>query len=153
MIDSFEGEYEFLSNFYVVDPPLHICYNGIDSIGKGELTANTSEVLYQAGKSKNPSTYIGLTAYASKKQGRKENMTSQETKDWNGYKKLMLMKRILHLKFDSNHPELQEKLLQTGDEEIIEGNYWHDVYWGVCEGVGENHLGKLLMEIREELKN
>lgn len=36
-------------------------------------------------------------------------------------------------------------------EELIEGNYWHDTYWGVCEGVGENHLGKLLMEIRNEL--
>ena len=132
--------------------PFEDCFK-IDSIGKGELTANTSEALYQAGKSKNPSTYIGLTAYASKKQGRKENMTSQEEKDWNGYKKLMLMKRILHIKFGKEHPDLQLKLLQTGDEEIVEGNYWNDTYWGVCEGVGENHLGKLLMEIREELKN
>ena len=43
-------------------------------------------------------------------------------------------------------------LRQDWDEELIEGNWWGDTYWGVCNGVGENHLGKLLMKIREELK-
>lgn len=50
-------------------------------------------------------------------------------------------------------PELKEMLLATGDEELVEGNYWHDTIWGVCDGVGENHLGKMLMEIREDLRN
>jgi predicted NAD-dependent protein-ADP-ribosyltransferase YbiA (DUF1768 family) len=59
------------------------------------------------------------------------------------------MKQLLKLKF--NNPDLQQKLIATYPEELIEGNYWHDTYWGVCEGVGENHLGKLLMEIRNEL--
>jgi predicted NAD-dependent protein-ADP-ribosyltransferase YbiA (DUF1768 family) len=35
--------------------------------------------------------------------------------------------------------------------ELIEGNWWGDTYWGVCNGVGENHLGKLLMKIRDYL--
>jgi hypothetical protein len=42
-------------------------------------------------------------------------------------------------------------LLLTGDEELIEGNFWGDVFWGVCNGVGKNHLGKILMEVRSEL--
>lgn len=32
-----------------------------------------------------------------------------------------------------------------------EGNTWGDKFWGVCDGEGENHLGKLLMEVRAEL--
>ena len=48
-------------------------------------------------------------------------------------------------------PELRTKLADTEDEELIEGNTWNDTYWGVCRGVGENHLGKLLMEVREML--
>lgn len=35
--------------------------------------------------------------------------------------------------------------------EIVEENSWRDTYWGVCKGVGENHLGKILMKIRDEL--
>uniref|UniRef100_UPI00345E83CD NADAR domain-containing protein n=1 Tax=uncultured Duncaniella sp. TaxID=2768039 RepID=UPI00345E83CD len=51
------------------------------------------------------------------------------------------------------NPALAEKLIATGDAELVEGNYWHDTVWGVCDGVGENHLGKILMRVREELKN
>jgi predicted NAD-dependent protein-ADP-ribosyltransferase YbiA (DUF1768 family) len=42
-------------------------------------------------------------------------------------------------------------LKATGDEELVEGNWWNDTFWGVCNGVGENNLGKLLMKIRAEL--
>ena len=60
------------------------------------------------------------------------------------------MKAVLGLKFTDL--ELSEKLLATGDAELIEGNHWNDTFWGVCDGVGKNWLGILLMEIREELK-
>ena len=53
--------------------------------------------------------------------------------------------------------KLVEMLLETGDLELIEGNDWHDVYYGKCSChkcnvSGENYLGKILMKIREELK-
>ena len=48
---------------------------------------------------------------------------------------------------------LLHKLLTTGDAKIVEGNTWGDTFWGVCGGVGENHLGKVLMRIRAELQN
>jgi predicted NAD-dependent protein-ADP-ribosyltransferase YbiA (DUF1768 family) len=63
----------------------------------------------------------------------------------------------LRLKFAI--PELAEKLLATGDAELIEGTTWHDNTWGncscpQCENIpGENRLGKLLMQVREEIKN
>ncbi len=45
---------------------------------------------------------------------------------------------------------LSEMLEATGDAELIEGNHWGDTFWGVCNGVGQNNLGKLLMAIRSE---
>ena len=57
----------------------------------------------------------------------------------------------LRIKF--KNPELRSLLLATGNEELVEGNWWRDTYWGVCEGVGQNKLGKLLMQVREEVKN
>ena len=44
------------------------------------------------------------------------------------------------------------KAKHPGDQELVEGNEWGDVFWGVCKGVGDNHLGKLLMEFRERVK-
>jgi predicted NAD-dependent protein-ADP-ribosyltransferase YbiA (DUF1768 family) len=61
------------------------------------------------------------------------------------------MLSALRIKF--KNPELRAMLLTTGDEELIEGNWWRDTYWGVCEGIGQNKLGKLLMQVREEIKN
>ena len=52
-----------------------------------------------------------------------------------------------------SNPQLRQMLVDTGDEELIEGNTWGDVIWGVYKGVGTNWLGKLLMEIREKAKN
>jgi predicted NAD-dependent protein-ADP-ribosyltransferase YbiA (DUF1768 family) len=59
------------------------------------------------------------------------------------------MEYLLWLKFTQNI--FKDKLLSTGDIELIEYNYWGDKFWGVCNGEGKNHLGKLLMKIREQL--
>ena len=59
--------------------------------------------------------------------------------------------QAVHQKFQNEN--LRKLLLATGDAELIEGNYWHDYYWGICNGVGQNWLGKILMEEREKIKN
>ena len=59
------------------------------------------------------------------------------------------MENGLRQKF--KYPELREQLLSTGDQELVEGNWWRDFYWGVCNGVGDNNLGKLLMKIRDDI--
>ena len=48
--------------------------------------------------------------------------------------------------------DLADCLVDTGDQPLIEGNTWGDRFWGVCGGTGMNHLGRLLMEVREELQ-
>lgn len=152
MIDCFDGNYAFLSNFYEFDPPIEVVYNGIDSIGIGKITVNNTETAYQAGKAKNPVLYEKFTPREAKKAGKRESLNPVQKSRWDSYMKLQLMERLLRKKFDNEHPQLQQLLLVTGDEELVEGNYWRDTYWGVCDGVGENHLGKLLMKIRENLK-
>ena len=72
-------------------------------------------------------------------------------KDWDDIK-LDVMKEILLCKLEQ-HEYVQKKLLQSGDREIVEDS-WRDPYWGWGENRdGENHLGKLWMEIREEHRN
>ena len=60
------------------------------------------------------------------------------------------MKDLLFLKF-SEEP-LKNKLLETGDSELIEGNVWGDTFWGICNGQGSNMLGVLLTYVRHCLK-
>lgn len=70
-------------------------------------------------------------------------------KGWDDLK-LKVMKDILHAKVEQ-HPYVKKKLLESGDKELIE-NSWRDSYWGWGPNQdGENHLGKLWMEVRAEL--
>lgn len=69
--------------------------------------------------------------------------------DWDNIK-VKIMKDILMIKLNQ-HRYIRKKLLDTGDREIIE-NSWKDDFWGWGENMdGQNVLGKLWMEIREEL--
>lgn len=74
--------------------------------------------------------------------------------DWESVKD-NIMYNIVKLKFNQ-HKELMTKLIATGDAQLVEGNYWHDNYWGRCScercivRVKLNKLGKILMRIRDE---
>ena len=72
--------------------------------------------------------------------------------DWEEVK-IDVMRRVNRDKF-TRHAHLREKLLATGERELIEGNTWRDHFWGVSltTGKGRNELGKILMEIRAELR-
>ncbi len=140
VIDKFSGEYEFLSNMY----PCKIVYGGI--------TYKCSESAYQAQKCPElAARFSDLNGYVAKKMGRQVNIRP----DWEEVK-LRIMAEIVFQKFSQNK-DLAEKLILTGDAQLIEGNYWGDTYWGVCtnrtyDNVGENYLGKILMCVRSILK-
>ena len=139
-IDRFEGEYAFLSNFYpcVVKDPV------------SEWKFPTVEHYFQAMKTisyeERNEIQSAETPGKAKRLGRK--CTLRE--DWEEKKDTIMWIGLLSKFYDN--PDLRKKLIATGDAELIEGNNWHDTYWGVCNGVGENHLGKLLMRLRELMK-
>ena len=137
MINSFTGEYAFLSNFY--DVPVSLF---------GGFYLN-SEAAFQAQKTPSPETRIAFTNLSpseAKKLGRKVELRN----DWEFIKEAM-MYYVCHCKFHQN-PELGKKLLATGDEHLEEGNTWGDTEWGTVNGLGENKLGHILMRIRNELR-
>lgn len=126
----FRNKYAFLSNFHF--SPITI----------GNYCFNNAEAAYQALKCKgHEQRFVGLNAKAAKALGRALPM--QE--GWND-KRIDAMRFVLQQKF--SNPELMAQLQQVQGH-IQEDNCWNDTFWGVCNGVGENHLGKLLMEIRD----
>lgn len=74
--------------------------------------------------------------------------------DWEVIKEDVML-YALRRKFSDENPKLKHKLLSTGNVEIQEGNWWRDAYWGVDlkTGYGLNRLGKLIMQVREEIRN
>lgn len=135
-IDKFEGAYRFLSNFWDAHP---FDYNG--------KQWNSVEAAYQASKTldeRNRERIRHLNPSLAKRAGRRLVIRA----DWEDVK-LNIMEELLRVKF--NIPELKEQLIGTDDANLVEGNWWGDTFWGVCRGVGTNHLGVLLMKIRQEL--
>lgn len=137
VIDKFSGDYQFLSNFH----PVIVHYEG--------HAYPSVEHAYQAAKTLNVSLrhpFMKLTAAQAKRLGRNLNLRP----DWEQVK-FSIMEVLVREKF-TTYSDLQHALLATAPSELIEGNTWGDVYWGVCRGRGENHLGKILMRIRLELE-
>lgn len=142
MIKEFQGDYRWLSNMVMLPQLI------TDDYG---IKYASSENFYQASKSLDRAErerIARLNPYESKKQGRRLVVRS----DWESVKDFAMLNAV-RKKF--NIPQLAEKLLATGDELIQEGNYWGDTYWGVNSKTGEglNKLGKILMEVRLELKS
>lgn len=134
-ITSFTGEHRFLSNFCRVC----ISYEG--------LWYASVEAAYQSSKALDPSVreeFVHMTPIEAKRYGRKILIR----KDWENVK-IPIMAALLHRKFLV--PDLRAALMSTGDAELVEGNWWHDTFWGVCEGEGQNWLGKLLMNERTRI--
>ena len=138
MIDSFSGEYRFLSNFYQAEVEF-----------EGMMYPST-EHAYQAAKTldlKSRAMFQGGTAGQAKRLGQVIILRD----DWtNDNVKISVMYAVLLDKF-TRHQDLRKQLIATSPNELIEGITWNDTFWGVCDGKGKNHLGKLLMSIRQEI--
>lgn len=138
MIDRFDGEYAFLSNYSA--SPFRVDY----------VLFPTMEHYFQANKADNQNDYLRIAHAPTPGEAKRLGRKIQLRPDWEKIKDNIMLAG-LRKKFAD--PELRNLLLATGDEELVEGNYWRDTYWGVCNGVGQNKLGKLLMQVREEIKN
>jgi len=137
-IGSFETkEYRFLSNFY--DAP--ICYMG--------EVYKTAEHLYQSMKTLVDSEKDTIMNASSPGKAKRLGKTVTLRADWESIKDRVMF-HVCLCKF-LQHKYLAVKLVETGEAYLEEGNNWGDTYWGVCDGIGENKLGKILMQVRNIL--
>lgn len=153
MIEKFEGRWRFLSNFYASE----ISHQGI--------TYNSVEAYYVAMKCGNEQMVNGrhytvidfremISKIANPSIVKSIGQKMHVRKDWDE-KKLDFMNWGVREKFKEE--SLKQMLLDTGDLPIVESNYWHDNFWGQClcgkcSNKGKNNLGKILMDVRKELR-
>lgn len=135
---SFRGDKWFLSNMY----PCPVKYQGVEY--------SCSEIAFQAQKCADDTERQKLIAIGDPFEVKKAAYKVKKRDDWQEVK-VGIMREIVFAKFTQN-PDLAEKLLATGDELLAEENNWNDRFWGVVDGEGENHLGKILMEVRESIR-
>lgn len=138
VIDCFDGEYRFLSNFY----PAKVEWEG--------RIYDNNEAAFQSAKcidEKDRDKFCKMNPSEAKRTGRHVKLRE----DWEDVK-VGVMLSICFAKFAQNE-DLRKKLLETGDAELIEGNTWGDKVWGMVDGEGKNHLGRILMKIRDVFRH
>jgi ribA/ribD-fused uncharacterized protein len=137
-IEEFRGPTRWLSNFQKVS----IVYEGI--------RYPTTEHAYQAAKTLDKGERELIASLRTAAEAKKLGQRITLRPDWESVR-VQVMLDVNRLKFQD--PLLRQKLLDTGNEELVEGNTWNDTFWGVCRGVGKNNLGRVLMKVREEIRD
>jgi len=112
----------------------------------------TSEHFFQAQKFADPSDQEEIRAVSSPmiaaRMGRDRKRTLRS--DWERVK-IDVMREAVEAKF-TQHDDLRELLLGTGDATLIEHTE-NDNFWGDGgDGSGRNELGRVLMAVREALR-
>lgn len=151
IINSYSGKYEFLSNFFFVD---NYCV---------EIEFQADKAVREEDRQRIMNLYNrhDLTNYKKATEAKRIGRFIKCRPDWPAVR-VPIMKEKLLIKF--SYLTMREMLRETKDAQLIEGNWWHDTFWGVCTGegrvkkcggphepCGENHLGILHMEIRSML--
>jgi len=155
-VSAFSGEMEWASNMYpcpiTFDDTKHNLREIFPQFKFDGLEYPSSEHLYQSLKATNENDKEFVRTAPSPKMAKKIGGEIFERMDW-GSVKVEAMRLCLYLKF-YQHPDLLTKLLDTGNEPIVEVNWWNDKFWGVCDKTneGDNWLGRLLMELRTHSK-
>ena len=146
MIKEFKDEYKFLSNFYILPNALNI---------QGVLYISV-EHAFQAAKTVDPTERRRIAALPKPGQAKRAGRHVFLRSDWEKIK-LPMMESLVRQKFRRN-AELLARLLRTGEKKLVEGNWWHDNFWGNCNCVerlkcqreGINNLGRILMKLRRD---
>jgi len=145
VISSFSGEHAFLSNFYF--SPF------TDTRG---LRFDTVEHYFQAQKAVKFVDHEVIRTSGAPSEAKYLGRKIRLREDWEQIKDAVMMYALM-MKFNSD-PKLASCLVETGSALLLEGNGWHDNYWGDCwcekceNNRGLNKLGEYLMFIRKDLQ-
>ena len=143
MISEFDKEWAFLSNFY---------WSEIEFEG---ITYPTNEHFFQAMKTLDIDERRAIANCRTPGQAKRMGRRVALRPDWEDIKESVMLEGLC-LKFADE--QLADWLLETGDEELVEGTTWHDNEWGNCSCPkcahieGKNKLGRLLMQVRDMIK-
>lgn len=138
-IVKFRGRWFFLSNFYLAEVEFEgTRYPSVENAFQAAKTLDRTIRKQFTTKTISPSN--------AKRMGRQILLRT----DWSDVR-VEIMIQSVRDKF-TRHPELGSLLIGTKNRELIEGNDWGDVFWGKCNGRGKNILGRILMQVREELR-
>lgn len=140
-ITRFTGDYGFLSNFFVSPFPY------------GRIAWPTVEHAFQAHKTLDPAARAAIASLPTAREAKKAGRALDLRPDWEQIRKQVMLD-LLIAKF-RHYPKLARRLAETGGQPLVEGNAWHDQYWGscncgqpACQQPGLNYLGQLLMAVR-----
>jgi len=153
MIGVFRGDNHFLSNFYpceIVEDD--IIYSSVEHYYIA-MKVNTS-VLFQKKRYTVNEFRVMVSELDNASLVKKVGESIKPRNDWKQYR-FIVMKFGITEKFKNK--ELRRKLIATGNQELVEGNWWHDNYFGSCfcdkcKNIdGKNMLGKMIMDVRDEI--
>lgn len=152
VIPAFNGQHRFLSNFWMQDEMQIFGYPSV-------------EHYYQAKKTQDQDIRQKIKEATDAKAAKflAQRLIHDIPLRWDRGQREKVMMRALCYKFGHKHPEvlgyyrLGDALLATGSTFLLEGNQWHDNFWGACfcprcPGSGQNTLGEMLMFIRNVLR-
>ena len=136
-INMFKGAYDFLSNRY----PCHIVWEGLEY--------HSAETAFQASKCKDEKERKVFAGCSTDKAVLK----GKDLVPYPGWEEAQtsIMETILQAKFEQN-PVLMRKLAETGNRVLLNANNKQETFWGIdlYSWTGENHLGRIIMNIRDK---
>jgi len=138
-IDRFtkESGYDFLSNFY------------LSTVSYESKLYPTIEHAYQAAKTIDDGIREIIKKAKTPAEAKKLGQSISVRNDW-AIIKIDIMRQLVKDKF--SNPFLAHRLIETGEAQLTLNNKWNDKFWGVCRNEGENWLGRILMDVRDELR-
>lgn len=148
VILAFRDEFNFMSNFAACKVTLPA------EEGLPAMEFDSTEQAYMAWKTTDLAMRAkiqGMTPGEAKEETHKQDFPTRA--DYNDEGRIAIMLELNRQKYSSRNPELREKLIATGDAVLIEGNTWGDTFFGFAydKCYGENHLGRILMKVRQEI--
>ena len=144
IIDTFSGEYLFLSNFAAAPTP-----------HRGWLYP-TSEHAFAAAKTRDAAAVAAIRDTDDPAEAKRIGRAAPLVEGWAAGGKFAAMEEVVRAKFDHN-TDLARRLVGTEGSLLVEGNTWHDQIWGSCrcdehcDIPGANALGVILMTARLRL--
>ena len=107
----------------------------------------TVEHAFAAAKTLNKTDKLAISQLATPAQAKRFGRKVLLRPEWDDIR-IDIMYSLLLLKFED--PVLKQKLAATAEFKLVETNSWNDTFWGVCDNKGSNHLGRLLMKVRDQ---